>query len=412
MKLLQINTTVNSGSTGRIAEGIGRVAISAGHSGFIAAAYTNRPSENEVIPIGDALDLKLHGVKSRLLDRHGFGSSGATIELITKIEKLRPDIIHLHNLHGYYLHIGQLFNYLKTANTPVVWTLHDCWSFTGHCCFFDSVNCDKWKTQCGKCPLYNKYPKSLFVDNSANNYQHKRAIFNGVKNLTLVTPSYWLQHHVSNSFLNKYPVKVIHNGIDTQKFIPLAKDSLLLKQELNIPDKNIILGVASIWDKRKGLADFIKLSEIIADTEIIVLVGLTKEIIKTLPGNIIGIERTESVEELVAIYSLAMVFINPTWVDNFPTTNIEALSCGTPVITYNTGGSIEAVDEKTGFIVAKGNVTALKTAIDTIKSKAKSSYIDACRNRALLYFNDHERFADYLSLYEMVLQQQSTPVHS
>ncbi len=401
MKILQINVAVNTGSTGKIAESIGLVLIEQNHQSVIAYGRSGRPSKSTTIKIGNKADQVLHLLKSRLFDKHAFGSKRATQQLIIQIEKQQPDIIHLHNLHGYYLNIDVLFKYLKSTNIPVVWTLHDCWAFTGHCSFFDRVKCEKWRTVCYKCPLSNKYPASLFIDKSTENYNKKKALFNGVKNLVLVTPSTWLHNLVQQSYLKHYPVKVIHNGINLNQFKITETDSY---QSKIIPTGGIIiLGVASVWDRRKGLHDFIQLSKLINKDERIVLVGLTKSLMKGLPANIIGIERTENLDELVELYNSATVFINPTWVDNFPTTNLEALACGTPVITYNTGGSVEAVNEQTGFVIKKGDIPGLKSAIDQIRKNGKAFYSNHCRIRAELFFNETQRVTDYVSLYQSIL---------
>jgi putative colanic acid biosynthesis glycosyltransferase len=400
MKVLQINTAVNTGSTGRIAERIGLVLLANGEQSIIAYGRGNQPSASETIKIGTRLDYQLHGLKTRLLDKHAFGSKSATQKLIAAIEAINPDIINLHNLHGYYIHVGVLFSYLKKANKPVVWTLHDCWPFTGHCSYFSFVKCDKWKTQCHHCPLCRRYPQSLFIDNSFDNYIVKKELFNGLEKMTLVTPSNWLRGLLKESFLKAYPVQVIHNGVDLKKFIPLDTPGELYRGKIGAGDRHIILGIASIWDRRKGFNDFLQLAAVLNDNEVIVLVGLKEAVIKTLPANIIGIPRTESMDELVTLYNTATVFVNPTWVDNFPTTNIEALACGTPVITYRTGGSIEAIDENTGFIVEQGDIEGIRTAMEKIKSAGKNKYSVACRQRAEALFNETDRFADYYQLYK------------
>lgn len=401
MKLLQINTTVNSGSTGRIAEEIGSLVMDKGNQSYIAAAFTNRPSRSEVMPVGSAFDRYKHGLKSRVLDQHGFGSVAATRQLLSKLREINPDILHLHNIHGYYLNVKILFNYLKEVQKPVVWTFHDCWPFTGHCSYFDAVNCFKWETQCHTCPNKKGYPATWVVDNSANNYRDKKAIFNGLSNLHIICPSHWLANHVKKSFLKNYPVSVVHNGIDLNVFKPSNADTIL--EKYGISGKKIILGVAGTWDKRKGLDDFIQLNTTLSPDVLIVLVGLSDTQAKVLPGNIKAISRTENTGELAALYSAAAVFANPTWVDNFPTTNLEALACGTPVITYNTGGSPEAVDENTGIVVEKGDVAGLKVAVEEVLNRGKVFYRDNCRKRAESLYNKDDRFQDYIELYKKLI---------
>jgi len=397
MKLLQINTTVNTTSTGRITEEIGQKAMEDGHESYIAYRKAGPAgSRSELIKIGNELDRYWHGLKTRVFDLHGFGSKRATRELVREINDINPDVIGLHNLHGYYVNIEILFNYLKDVQKPVLWTFHDCWPFTGHCTYFESVNCERWKTGCHDCPLKKNYPASYFLDNSRWNYAKKKELFNGLKNLTIVTPSAWLKNYVTQSFLKDYPVKVIHNGIDTAVFTPNDNG---LPEELRSTDKKIVLGVASVWDKRKGLQDFIELSKILDRKYKIVLVGLSKRQMKKLPDEIIGISRTEDVHQLAALYSVAEVFVNPTWIDNFPTTNIEALSCGTPVITYRTGGSPEAIDEETGFVVKKGSFEQISPLIEEISSKGKIYYRDRCRERAIRLYEKENQWGKYIDLY-------------
>lgn len=392
MKVLQINTVVNSGSTGRIAEEIGMEIIRQGHKSFIAYGRGERPSKSKLIKIGNTQDVYLHGVRTLLLDKHGLGSSNATKTLVKEIEFIKPDIIHLHNIHGYYLNYQVLFEYIKAKGIPVVWTFHDCWPFTGHCVHFEQVSCTKWLTHCDKCPLSGKYPRS-FVDRSFKNFQDKKDAFLKVKNLTIVTPSNWLKNLVKQSFLKEYRVETINNGIDLQSFVPP-------KTKVN---KRIILGVASTWSNAKGLHDFIKLRKLLKDDVQIVLIGLSKSQIKNLPNNIFGISRTESIEELVSWYQKATVFINPTYLDNFPSTNLEALACGTPVITYKTGGSPESINSRTGVVVEQGNIDLLKEAIERFLAREDiEDLMNNCRNHAVKFFDKDDRFKEYLELYRSI----------
>ena len=402
-KLLQINSVANAGSTGRIAEDIGNLTIENGWNSFIAYGRNANPSKSSLIRIGTNWDVYKHVLKTRLLDQHGFGSINATLKFIGQIEQIKPDIIHLHNIHGYYLNIELLFRYLKTKSIPVVWTLHDCWPFTGHCSYFSYIGCEKWKTECNNCPQIHEYPGSFFIDRSKPNFRNKKEIFTSIKNITLVPVSKWLGDLANQSFLGGSPILVINNGVDLQTFEP--KNTSDLKNKIGVSKKFIILGVAHIWTERKGLADFIKLSTYLKDDEVIILIGLKKNVIEKLPFNVIGFEKTESVKELAEFYSLADVFINPTHEDNFPTTNLESLACATPVITYKTGGSPEAIDNNTGFVVEQGDLQGVYQSIQTIKVKGKSSYSVACRDRAVRLFNKNDRYMDYLKLYESLLNQ-------
>jgi len=401
-KLLQINSVVNSGSTGRIAEEIGQTAISNGWRSYIAYGRNERPSESKLIRIGTDWNVKMHGLQTRLFDRHGLGSKIVTENLVQQIEQIKPDIIHLHNLHGYYLNIEVLFNYLSKAGVPVVWTLHDCWSITGHCSHFDFIGCEKWKTECFRCPQKKEYPASFLMDRSKENYILKKKLFTSVDNLTLVPVSNWLANILKESFLKNTPVKVIHNGINTDVFQPTSGHAIHTKYKLK--NKFIILGVASVWSPRKGLKDFIELSKKPNSDLQIILVGLSKKQIKELPENIIGIERTESIFELAQLYSISDVYVNPTYEDNFPTTNLESMACGTPVITYETGGSPEAIDENTGIVVKKGDINDLVIAINQIKEKGKAFYTNACIKRANQFYKKEERYHEYIDLYNSLLK--------
>jgi putative colanic acid biosynthesis glycosyltransferase len=405
LRIIQINTTVNSGSTGRIAEDIGKGLMENGHESYIAYGRGSGISQSYLIKVGNQTDIILHGIKTAVLDRHGFGSRTATKKLIDEIDRIKPDAIGLHNIHGYYLNVEILFDYLYKVKIPVVWTLHDCWAFTGHCTYYDSIGCEKWKTLCQVCPKKKFYPSSYGLDQSKKNHLDKQRLFNQLNNLHLITPSRWLSNEVRQSRLDFQSAHVIHNGIDLEVFKP--QDQEFIKKHINgihfFGDKKIILGCASIWDKRKGLDDFIQLSYLFDENHKIVLIGLNADQISKLPKGILGISRTESIEELAAWYSTADVFVNPTYQDNFPTTNLEALACGTPVITYNTGGSPEAIDEETGMVVEKGNLPALKTAIELITAKGKTHYQSLCRARAEKYFNKNERYLDYLHLYESLV---------
>ena len=403
MRILQINTTVNSGSTGRIAEDIGKVLMANGHESYIAYGRGNQKSQSKLIKIGTQIDLYFHRLKTKLFDRHGFGSKKATKDLIVEIEKVNPDVIGLHNIHGYYINIEILFNFIAKKKIPVLWTFHDCWSFTGHCTFFDSIGCEKWKTQCEKCPKINSYPSSMGMDNSYYNYNTKKHLINQLQHLKIITPSQWLRKLTLQSYLKKFPVACIHNGIDLSLFRPI-ENTIYLTKKLDLINKKVLLGVASIWDKRKGLEDFVKLSTNLPNEYQIILIGLSDKQIKCMPKNIIGVKRTESITELAAYYSLAHVFVNPTYQDNFPTTNIEALACGTPVITYDTGGSPEAIDSETGEAIQKGEIQLLKQAIEKWCLTNSIELSKKCRKRAEILFNKEDRYLEYLEIYNKILE--------
>lgn len=400
--LLQINVVVNSGSTGRIAEEIGQTAMAQGWKSVIAFGRNKRPSQSELIKIGTDWDMRIHGLQTRLFDRHGLASKSATKKLVRQIEKINPDIIHLHNIHGYYLNIEILFHFLMQANIPVVWTLHDCWSITGHCVYFDYAGCEKWKTECTHCPQKTTYPASYFIDRSSKNFKLKKELFTSVPDLTLVPVSNWLATILKESFLKNTPVKVIHNGINTEIFQPSSDQTI--RSKYNLKNKFILLGVASVWSPRKGLQDFIELSKKLSADFQIILVGLSKKQIKLLPNNIIGIERTESIDELVQLYSNADVVLNISYEETFGMTTVEGFACGTPGIVYNATASPELIDNSTGIVVEKGDINGLISAISKIKEKGKTFYTEACVKRAHQLYNKEDRYQEYLNLYNELLK--------
>lgn len=395
MKVLQINTVCGVGSVGRIVRQIHEALREKGHESYIA--YGRKPLGCDgAIRIGGDLDVYFHVFLTRVFDLHGFGSKKATKKFLKIVEEINPDIIHLHNIHGYYLNIEVLFDFLKSFDKPVVWTLHDCWAFTGHCSYFTYAKCERWKTGCYSCPEKKSYPRSVIFDNSKSNYARKKKAFIGVKNMTLVTPSQWLAGLVKESFLGDYPVQVIPNGIDTEVFKPTPSD---FKKRYGLDGKFLILGVANVWGKRKGFDYFLDLSKYLSDDEIIVLVGLSDERIKNLPNNIIGIKRTNSAKELAEIYTAADVFFNPTLEDNYPTVNLEAQACGTYVITFDSGGAKETIISKeSGIAIKPCNAEDIMNLIRVLRSKGrKAANVDSSARSVISH-----RFmvGSYISLYE------------
>tara|TARA_R110002153_G_scaffold66028_1_gene176637 strand:- start:22 stop:1239 length:1218 start_codon:yes stop_codon:yes gene_type:complete len=401
-KILQINTTVGYASPGKIANDIGDLLIDTGNESYIAYGRTPESvSNSNVIRIGDNIDNYLHVISTRLLDNHCFSSKNATKKLIAQIEDIKPDLIQIHNLHGYYINIEVLFSYLKNVDIPVVWTFHDAWAITGHCTHFEHVGCHKWLTGCYKCPQTNTYPNSVLLDRSKKNYADKKRLFNYPKNLTIVTPSEWLANLIKQSFLKNHKISVIPNGVSQEIFKP--RKNLELEKKLNLKNKFVVLGVSSVWDKGKGFFDFIELAKKLNDDCILIMVGVTKKQTELLPNNIIAIPRTTNAEELAELYTMADVYINLTYADTFPTTNLEALSCGTPIITYKTGGSVESVTKKTGLVIEQGNVSAALDAIEAIKKLGKTHFEKHCVSMALDKFNKKKQYLEYIKLYKPLM---------
>jgi len=396
-KIIQICVSGNTGSIGRFAEMIGNRAINSGWDSYIAYARNTRKSSSKIIKIGNFADIIFHGILTRIFDLHGLGSKIATKNLIKRIKEIQPNIIHLHNLHGYYLNFPILFKYLSIANIPVVWTLHDCWSFTGHCAHFDNIGCSKWTSICNNCPQSNSYPSSYFLDNSSRNYLLKKRYFNSIKNLKIITVSKWLDNKIKYSFLQNIKPELIYNGINLDLFRPNVTNKAIYNIELK--NHFIILGVANPWSENKGFNDFIKLSTLLPSSIKIILVGLDQKQIDKLPSNILGLKKTDNQIELINLYNVADLFINFSSEESFGLTTAEALACGTPVLVYNATASPELIDSETGFVVEKGDYDKVLTCIELVKLNGKKFYIEKCRKRAIDLFNLNDTLNNYFKLY-------------
>lgn len=396
-----INAVCGSGSTGRIVTDLCDELKVKGNSVKVAygVGVANRIEDGDAIKISSKLGYYTHNALSRITDRAGFYSHAATQRLISAIEKFKPDVIHMHNLHGYYVNVKLLFQYLASQDIPIVWTLHDCWTMTGHCANFSYIHCDKWIAGCHHCPQLSAYPKCYLLDHSVKNYNEKKRLFTSVKQMTIVTPSEWLAEIVRKSFLSKYEVQIIPNGIDLNVFKPTPND---FRERHGIGEKKIVLAVSNVWNKKKGFYDVCKLSQMLdRDQFQVVMVGFTENQMVNIPDTVLPIRRTASVEELAGIYSAADVFINMTYEDNFPTVNLEALGCGTPVYTYRAGGSPESVTSLCGKTIPIGDIDTMCEAIQGcgIKSVLK------CRERAMEYQKEI-MFSRYIHLYADVIQNE------
>lgn len=399
MRIASINSC-NFGSTGNIMLQIAETAKRTGAETLVcyprSRSNAKKQSHGDLL-IGNRISRNVHLKLSQLTGLNGMFSVFSTLAFLRKVDKWQPDIIHLHNLHNCYINLPLLFRFLKRKHIAVVWTLHDCWAMTGKCPHFSMVKCERWKTGCFHCPQRKGYPEAM-VDQSRLMWKLKKKWFTGVENMTIVTPSQWLANLVKQSYLKDYPVRVINNGIDLNVFKPIQSG---FREKHCIPaDKPILLGVAFGWGKRKGVDVFLRLAENLGDAYQIVLVGTDESIDVQLPKNIISIHRTQKPQELAEIYSAADVFVNPTREENFPTVNMEALACGTPVITFKTGGSPEIIDESCGVVVSCDDVVALE---DTIRHALQEYPFSAenCRERAN-QFDMRYKFAEYVQLYQEI----------
>lgn len=402
MRIVQINGGV-FGSTGAIMFGIAERVTECGGAErcFSPVTVSNHHQEpaHSYEKIGSFRSRQMCVLLDRISGLSGCSAVFATGKMLRRISAFQPDIIHLHNVHNSFVNLPMLFHYARKHRIKLVWTLHDCWAFTGHCPHFDMVGCEKWRKGCGGCPQYREYPKSFF-DNSQMMYRLKKRWFTLVKDMTIVTPSRWLANLVQQSYLRDYPVRVINNGIDLGVFRPVASD---FRDKHGCKEKGLVLGVAFGWGARKGLDVFIELAKRLdGERYRIVLVGTDDHVDSLLPKNIISIHRTNDQQELAEIYTAADVFVNPTREENYPTVNMEAIACGTPVLTFQTGGSPEILDETCGAVVSRDDVDAMEREIIRI-CDTKPFSAEACRLRAKS-FDKNERFKEYVDLYGELIQ--------
>lgn len=393
MTIVQISSHIN-GSVGKIMRDIHSALIARGESSYILYARGNAPEIPNAIKVNSKFGIYCDALKTRLFDNAGRNSYFATKKIISLLKKISPDVIHLHCLHGYYINYKLLFRYLKQADVKVVWTMHDCWAYTGHCCYYSYADCEKWQRECDNCSYKSTYPKSSFFDRAKKNFILKKKYFTSLnrEKVILVVPSKWLKSQLENSFLNIYNIKVVYNGISLDVFRPIETP---IKKQLSLHDKKIILGVANVWEPRKGLEDFIYLSKNLNSSYKIVVVGVSEKQKLSLPENIISLSRTDSLDKLIQMYAAADWFFNPSVEETFGMTSIEALACGTPVIVYNKTALPEIIDESCGKIF--NNV---EEVIEFFAKKADTTTISvsSCVERANV-FSLENMLEGYFNLY-------------
>ena len=371
-KLIQINTVCNT-STGKLMGDIQRTANASGYETLSIVGRRKVFQDIRCEKIGNGVSFWIHVIINTLFDRQGYGSYFTTKKIVQRLREENPDIVHLHNLHGYYINLPILFNYLsKEFEGKIFWTFHDCWPITGHCAYFTAAECEKWQSGCSKCQNKKVYPVSLFMDSSKKNYREKRKMFCSLKNLTIITPSEWMKDIVKKSFLNCFPIEVINNGIDLKAFSYQENQKKVFYKYGIEKEKKVLLGVASVWDARKGMRDFIALAQIIPEEYQILLVGLSKKQLSALPSNIMGIQRTDNIQEMAMIYSLSHIFINPSLEESFSLVTAEAIACGTPVIVLNTSAVKELVCDNNGIVIANHDAADYWDAIKKLEEKRLS----------------------------------------
>lgn len=397
MKILHINSVCGVTGTGRIVNDLCLEADNRGHQSIAAYGehkFRNRGDNIETMRIGTLWDCYVHGIFTRLFDLQGFASERATRRFLREVDNYQPDVIHLHNLHGYYINVSLLFAYIKEKEIKTIWTLHDCWPITGHCVHFSNIACEKWKTQCDKCPLTKEYPASLLLDHSRRNHKKKKEAFQGVKDMTILVPSEWMAEKVKESFLKDYKLKVLYNGIDLGKYHPIKSD---FRERYGLEDKIIVLGVANVWDERKGLPGFLELAKLLDEPYRIFLVGLSKKQMKGLPWNILGMEQTDKVEELAKAYTAADVFVTPSTEESFGLTVAEAVACGTWPIVYEGTACAEIVDHSIGDVVPR-SIEEIRRAILRYTTGKNTEHLEQYAK-----FFSKERFSEeVLAIYSSV----------
>lgn len=396
MKLVQINFSQNVGSTGKIAEQIGELAIARGWESYVVSGRQINTSKSHSIRVNNRLELLWHIFFTHFADMDGLCSYFATKRLFKQLKKLSPNIVHLHVIHESYINYPVLFKYLKEANIPVVWTFHDCWALTGHCPHFDYIGCDKWKTECHNCPCSKNFKKLEFFIRARSNHQLKKQYFDSLNKLTIVPVSDWLEGLVRQSFLSSKNICTIKNGIDLQIFKPSPSN---IRERLNATDAFVVMGCAGNWGKMKGEDDFLEIARRHPDW-VFIMVGIAQDKLGILPHNVHGVSFTKGQQELAEYYSAADVFLNLTYQDTYPTTNLEAIACGTPVLTYNTGGSPESISKDTGIIIKRGDIEAAIGALKEFEQKGKTMFSVKCRKYAEINFSNKDKFQQYINLYK------------
>lgn len=406
-KILYINPVVRTTtSTGRIVRELADAARADGWEAYTAFSAGRDghapPGIQKPLPVGNRLDVALHGLATRIFDRHGLASASATRAFVRQLQQIAPDLVHIHNIHGYFLNYPILFDYLRRARVPVVWTVHDCWLFTGHCYHYDAAGCMRWQSGCHDCPQKHRFPASFIFDRSRRNFADKRREFLSLApgQLTIATVSQWMSAQMRESFFSGCPIVTIHNGIDTSIFRP-SPDSASVKTALGIGRKRMLLAAASIWSAQKGLSHLAHIACSMPADCALVMVGVDKKTARTLPPGIIALPSTSSPSDLARLYSAADVFLNPTLQDNYPTVNLEAIACGTPVVTFRTGGSVESITPLTGVVVGQGDSAAMLEAALKIDKNALSR---ACRRHALDNFAKDKTHKQYIDLYRKLIQ--------
>ncbi len=405
-KLLQINSHSTYGAVGKLTEQLGRVASEQGWDTYLAAGKRHsRPSAQKTLSFDCVLSEYLHYLISLLFDAQGRGLASyvETKLLIRKIKKLDPDIIHIHQIHGSYINYQILLKYLAKTRAKIVFTLHDCWYYTGHCTHYDYHGCMKWKDGCHDCTQLHEYPRSLFRDSSKKNYSLKKELFTSISNATFITVSKWLEGEARRSFLKNLDIRTIYNGVDLNVFRFNPNTNLKLHDD----SKYVLLGISNGWDKMKGLDDYFKLREMLPNEYKIILIGVIYGQEKNFPKGVIGVPRTANVQTLVEYYSECDIVMNLSYQESMGMTTVEGMACGKPSIVYDRTASPELVDEETGFVVKAGDIQEVVDAVISICEGKSSCNPISCRKRAELFYNKDIQYQKYIELYKELINNKN-----
>lgn len=401
-KLVQFNPVANWGSTGRLTEDIGDVAMAAGWDSYIAFGRQFNPSTSHLLRIGGNWSVISHTLKTRFFDRQGFGSYCATSTLLKKFDEIKPDIFQFHNLHGNFLNLPLILRYAIEKNIPIVWSLHDCWSMTGHCTHFVKIGCERWKTECYRCPLKAEYPNSWLFDQSRRNFREKKKLIEAIPQLSIISGSEWLASIAAESYFKGRTIHVIPDGIDTDIFQP-RNNGILLRRKLGIEGKFVILATGTGWGEDKGFYDYGKLKKMLSDDYAIVLVGLSPEWLSKIPEGVIGLPRTKTPQELSEYYSMADCVISLSRMESFGLTPVEGYACGTPAIVYDTTALPELITPETGFVAKFLDVEDVKQKVELLKARGKANYSERCHEIAVEKYDRRKCYAEYLKIYNAML---------
>lgn len=400
MKIVQINAVYAYSSTGRTTEELHKELRKQGHHSYVFCTNFENIDEN-IYRIGNRTDQKIHGLLSRLSGEQAHFSKSATYKLLRKLDEIHPDVVHLRNLHGNYINFPILMNHLNSKQIPVVITLHDCWFFTGKCCYYTDDQCTRWMQGCGQCPALKKWNKSWFFDKSAKLLKEKEKLFNSTKRLAVIGVSQWIADEAKQSILrDAWKIDKIYNWINLDVFRPCNNRPEEIKNKIKADF--IVLGVSQTWSREKGIDVFINLAEHLPNVQFVLVGNMPESVL--LPSNIISVGAIAKPEILAEYYSSADVFVNPSIQETFGKTTAEAIACGTPVIGFNVTATPELIGNGCGVVVdVVDGVTGIEMAIESIRKTGKIFYSNSCRAFANQNFNKQQLINDYIQIYKEIL---------